>query len=152
MALISDTELLLMSLATEALNGIAAGARDNAREAASAVVRSALVKKYAGAEATFSGMWEVKDCVAALAAHRLLSFRGVSNRDPTKLIVDERNKLALEWLQAIVDGDRELAGLEPTKGAPLVGRGRAPRWTRDALSPAYDLCAHTGIDLGDGES
>lgn len=160
MAILTDAELLAMSLAVEALNGESTTARDAARHAASARVLASVKKRYAVASSwTVSGVtasdapYELKDAAAAIAAFTLLAHRGVNDRDPTYVIVKDRYAAAAKFLVDLSIGeDVELVDVEMTKGAPLVKSGRAPRWNRDALL-GYSLpCPTTGIDLGDGES
>lgn len=161
-ALLTDAEALAMSLAEDAINGIDVAERNVHRYAASARVLSSTVKRYTipiayaidGSDAPF----ELKDAAAAIFAMTLLARRGVSDRDPTYLIVKDRYTAANAWLKQLSDGeDVELVDGEITKGGPLVGHGatsRQSRWSRRALygGCCAPFCTVTGIDLGDGES
>jgi hypothetical protein len=129
MALITDAELLAMSFAEEALSGIDSTVRTTHRELASARVRTYVVKRYPAAEADLAGIYELKDAAASLAAFSLLSRRGVDARNQTWPIVERRWAAAEAWLVALVNGDVELADLEPTKGAPMVATSGDPQWT-----------------------
>lgn len=134
MAIITDAELLALSLAEVALSEIASEVRTMHRETASARVRAAIVKRYPGTEASLAGVWEAKDMAAALAAFSLLVRRGVSASDDSWKTVKDRRDNAEAWLVSLVNGDIELADLEPTKGAPMVATSGTPLWTKNAFN------------------
>lgn len=143
--IITDAELLAMSLASEALSGESTAARLAARIASTMIVLASAKKRYdvdaawlvddpSGDDEETVAPAELKDAAAALAAFRLIAHRGVSDRDPTKIVVDDRHKAAREFLKALSDGeDAELVDVDPTKGSVLVATSGSPKWTRAAM-------------------
>lgn len=135
-ALLTDAEMLDLSLAEDALNGIDVATRDRHRYAASARVLASVKKKYPTdyADDGSDAPYELKDAAAAICALSLLARRGVANEDPTYVVAKDRYDAATAWLKSLSDGeDAELVDVDPTKGSVLVATSGEPRWTRSAL-------------------
>lgn len=129
-ALISDAELLSLSLASAALADVAEEVRTAHRGTASAEVLSRLAVRYEiGADWTAGD--DVKRAVAAIAAASLLVRRGYDPRAPGS--VDPIGTAAREaraWLDLVVDGraiPENVAGLTERRG-PLVAGTDGSAW------------------------
>lgn len=127
--LITDAEMLELSLAIASLNGVAIATRDLHRQAASDLARSMLAPRYAIAKTDdFEASGEVKAAIAAIAAYTLLGYRGFNPANPGDASVKNRHDAAITWFELVRNGNAELAELDFDSGEPLVSGGGESHW------------------------
>ena len=131
--LITDAELLSLSLAANALNGIASGTRDEHRESASDYVRGQLAPRYSGilaAALDHTGVsHEIKMAIAAVAAYHLMSHKGFNPAKGSEAQIQARYDSQMKWLEQIKTYKAELVGgATLDRGAPLVATTGTSAW------------------------
>lgn len=120
MAILTDAELLALGIGVDSLTGIDSTVRDAHREDASEWVLSFVRPRYEDAlAADYVAPASLKGAAATRATMTLFAHRGVSNRDPTYIIVRDRLADVAKWLEEILAGSVQL-GEGPTRRAPVI--------------------------------
>lgn len=128
-ALISDVELLALSLASAALNDITQSTRDMHRQTASDVVRGKLAPRVSAAMTeTFAPNGDVKVAIAAVAAYTLLHVRGFNPIAGADKAIEARYNAALQWLEDVRTAKAELVEYAMDRGHPKVGGSGSSSW------------------------
>jgi hypothetical protein len=130
-SLITDAELLQLSLAASALNGMASAVRDAHRQTASDTVRSRLAPRISAAVSEgYAPGSDVKGVVAAFAAYSLLAFRGYNPERGADKAVLARYNDALKWIDDVLACRAEpVEGGAIDRGAPQVSGESPPEWS-----------------------
>lgn len=127
--LITDAELLSLSMASDALNQLAQPVRDEHRKAASDRIRSSLAVRVSAAEADgFAPQRDVKEAVAARAAYTLLARRGYSPEAGVDRTVAARWEDTLVWLEAVRAGKAHVLGYPSDRQGAKVGGTDTSQW------------------------
>ena len=133
-ALIDDTELLALSLATEALTGIPVGTRDIQRQAASDYIRGRLAPRISAfGNVALTGAQissDVKEAIAARASFTLLGRRGFNPTAGSDKSVKDRHDAMLQWLTDVWEGRIEILGYPIDRQGPKVGGTGTSSWER----------------------
>jgi hypothetical protein len=128
-ALITDAELLELSLASEALNGIASTVRDTHRTVNSDLVRSRLSCRVSTITSEdFEPEGDIKIAVAALTAWSLLRRRGFNPAAGKDSEIEKSAIAADAWIKDVIAGDAEVLTAATDKRAPLVGGSATSNW------------------------
>lgn len=128
-SLITDAELLALSLATSALNGIDSTTRNLHRQSASDTARSLLAPRYAVAKTVeFVASGEVKGAIAAIATYTLLTHRGINPGAGSDKIVQQRYDAIMAWFEQVRTAKAELSEYALDSGGVLVSGGGPSNW------------------------
>lgn len=108
---------------------------DGAIAKASSIVDSYLRKRHTLPISNYGQ--DLKDATCALAAHRILVYRGFSVESRADMAIIDASKEARAWLRDVAKGLCEIEGVDATpdldENGPIVSQGtenRSRLWTR----------------------